>query len=67
MIPNTRFLQRSFTFFKVRSSGLGKDITGLKREKLELKTFKTLQYNITRTLNINSSNIMFCSMHDFIN
>ena len=38
-----------------------------KEEKdLKLETFKTLQYNITRIIDINSSNSMFCSMHDFI-
>ena len=33
---------------------------------MKLKTFKTLQYNITCIFNINSSNRMFCSMHNFI-
>ena len=32
---------------------------------MNLKTFKTLQYNITYILHINSSNRMFCSIHDF--
>ena len=31
-----------------------------------MKIFKTLQYNSTRIFDINSSNMMFCSMHDFI-
>ena len=31
-----------------------------------LKTFKTLQYNITCIFDINSINWTFCSMHDFI-
>ena len=35
-------------------------------KRLKLKTFKTLQYNITHILDINSSNKMFYSMHDFI-
>ena len=40
---------------------------GLKEEKnLQLKIFKTLQYDITDILDINSSNRMFCSMHNFI-
>ena len=30
-----------------------------------MKTFKILQYNITCILHINSSNRMFCSIHDF--
>ena len=33
---------------------------------MKLKTFKTLQYNITHIFDVNSSNGMFCSMHDFI-
>ena len=42
-----------------RSSSLEKDIEELKsREKFE--AFKTLQYNITRIFDINSSNRMFC-------
>ena len=32
----------------------------------EVETFKTLQYNITHILHINSSNKMFCYIHDFI-
>ena len=32
---------------------------------MNLKTFKTLQYNITYILHINSSNRMFRSIHDF--
>ena len=32
-----------------------------------MKTFKTLQYNITRIFDISSSNRMFCSIQDFIN
>ena len=40
--------------------------TDYKEEKsLKLKTFKTLQYNITRILHKSSSNRMFCSIHDF--
>ena len=49
------------------STSLEKDIKRLKRrENLKLKTFKTLQYNIRRIFDINSSNGMFCAMHDFI-
>ena len=49
-----------------RSSSSEKDIEGLKRrEKFEAENLKTLQYNITRILHINSSNRMFCSIHDF--
>ena len=33
---------------------------------MELKTFKTLQCNITRIFDVNSSNRMFYSMHNFI-
>ena len=53
----------------MRSSSLDKDIKGLKRrEKFEAENFfKTLQYNITLTFDINSCNRMFCSMHGFIN
>ena len=32
---------------------------------MKLKTFRTLQYNITCILHKNSSNRMFCSIHDF--
>ena len=32
---------------------------------MELKTFKTLQQNIPCILHINSSNKIFCSIHDF--
>ena len=40
ILSTARFLQRSFTFFKVRSSGLEKDIKGLKRkEKFEAEIF----------------------------
>ena len=35
-----------------------------RREKL--KTFKAFQYNITRSLGMNSSNIMFSSIRDFL-
>ena len=34
-------------------------------KSLNLKTFKTLQHNITCILHINSSNKTFCSIHDF--
>ena len=37
-----------------------------KKKSLKLKTFKNLQYDITRIFDINSSNRMFCLMHDFI-
>ena len=47
-----------------RSSSSEMDIEGLKRRE-KLKTFKTLQYNITWILYINSSNRMFCSIHNF--
>ena len=41
---------------------------GLKRrDKFEAETFKTLQYNIILIFDINSSNKMSCSMHNFIN
>ena len=33
---------------------------------MKLKTFKTLLFNITRIFDRNSTNKMFCSMHDFI-
>ena len=32
---------------------------------MNLKTFKTLQHNIACILHINSSNKIFCSIHDF--
>ena len=32
---------------------------------MKLKTFKTLQYNITHILHINSSTIIFCVIHNF--
>ena len=32
---------------------------------MKLKTFKTLQHNITCILHINNSNKMFSSIHDF--
>ena len=38
----------------------------MREKSLNVKTFKTLQCNITRILDINSSNGMFCSMLDFI-
>ena len=47
-----------------RSSSSEKDIEGLKRRE-KLKTFKTLQHNITYMLHINSINKMFCPIHDF--
>ena len=37
----------------------------MREKSLNVKTFKTLQCNITRILDINS-NGMFCSMLDFI-
>ena len=40
-----------------------KDYTEEKR--LRLKTFKTLQYDITRILHINNSNRIFHSIHNF--
>ena len=39
----------SFSFFRVKSSSLKKDIKGLKRRE-------TFEYNITSILDINSSN-----------
>ena len=51
-----RFLQMSFSLFRVRSSSLEKDIKGLKRrEKFEAEDL----YKITLILDINSSNRMF--------
>ena len=40
-----------------------KDYT--EEKSLRLKTFKTLQYDITRILHINNSNRMFHSIHNF--
>ena len=34
-------------------------------KSLKLKTFKTLQHNITRISHTSNSNRMFCSVHDF--
>ena len=45
---------------------LGKGHSRIKKKTLRLKIFKTLQYNVTGIFDINSSNRMFCSMHDFI-
>ena len=42
-------------------------LKNLKEEKSsKLTTFKALQYNITRSLDINSSNKMFSSIHNFL-
>ena len=58
-----RFLQMSFSLYRVRSSSLEKDIKGLKRrEKFEAENL----HKITHILDINSSNRMFCLLHEFI-
>ena len=39
---------------------------GFEKKSVKLTTPKALQYDITRSLNINSSNRMFSSIHDFL-
>ena len=41
-------------------------LKGLKRENFEVENFKALQYNITCSLDVNSSNRMFSSIQDFL-
>ena len=40
-------------------------LMNLKQKSLKLKTYHTLHYNMTRVLQINSSNRMFFSIHSF--
>ena len=45
---------------------LRKGFEGFEKKSVKLTTFKALQYNTTRSLDINSSNRMFSSIHDFL-
>ena len=72
MQENKRFFQRSFCIFQgintvyQKKFQLRKGFEGFENKSVKLTTFKALQYNITRSLDINSSNRMFSSIHDFL-